>query len=69
LFLTGASKVINRQNEGSFGTMYKIVPMTTQNVSNQTTCFKVEGLDGSPVVPQGVVPNASLYKVGGDSIT
>ena len=43
--------------------MYKIVPMTTENVTNQITCFKVEGLHDAPIVPQGVLPNATLYQV------
>ena len=61
--LTGTAKIINRKTDGRHGTMYKIVPMTTNNVSNQITCFRVPGHSESPVVPQGVVPNASLYKV------
>ena len=43
--------------------MYMIVPVTTYNVTNQITCFKAAGESEVPVVPQGVVPNASLYKV------
>lgn len=43
--------------------MYKIVPMTTNNVTNQITCFKIEGASEAPVMPQGVLPNASLYVV------
>ena len=60
---SGTAKVINRKEDGSNGTMYKIVPMTTDNVTNQITCFKVEGYPDAPVVPQGVLPNASLYQV------
>ena len=59
----GTAKVINRKQDGSNGTMYKIVPMTTDNVTNQITCFKVEGDPDAPVVPQGVLPNATLYQV------
>ena len=43
--------------------MYKIVPMTTNTVTNQITCFKLEGSNEGSVVPQGVLPNASLYEV------
>ena len=60
---SGAAKHINLQHDGQSGTMYKIVPMTTNNFTNQITCFKVPGVPDSPVVAQGVVPNASLYQV------
>ena len=63
IFTSGTARIINRQKSGSFGTMFKIVPVTNSSVTNQITCFKVEGERGLPVVPQGVLPNASLYKV------
>lgn len=59
----GTARIINQKYDGSNGVMYKIVPMTTNNVTNQITCFKVPGLSESPVLPQGVLPNSSLYKV------
>ena len=37
--------------------------MTTESVVNKITCFRVEGLANAPVMPQGVLPNATLYKV------
>ena len=43
--------------------MYKIVPVTTEAVANKITCFKIDGFKESPVVPQGVLPNVTLYKV------
>ena len=59
----GTARIINRQKSESFGMLYKIVPVTNNTVTNQITCFKVEGERDSPVLPQGVLPNASLYKV------
>ncbi|CAI8034430.1 Counting factor associated protein D [Geodia barretti] len=58
----GTSKIINRQDEGNYGMMYKIVPVTTESVANKISCFKLGGFKGVPVVPQGVLPNATLYK-------
>ncbi len=43
--------------------MYKIVYETTQNAANVKTCFVVPGGSGASVVPQGVVPNTTMYKV------
>ena len=43
--------------------MYKIVPVTTESAANKITCFKLGGFKGVPVVPQGILPNATLYKV------
>ena len=59
----GTARIINRADEGNYGAMYKIVPMTTNTVTNQITCFKLEGSNEGSVVPQGVLPNASFYEV------
>ena len=60
-FLSDTAIVINRPDIGDFGTMFKIVPYTTQNFANQMTCFKVPGEKEAKVTAQGVLPDVSLF--------
>jgi hypothetical protein len=48
---------------GSYGTMFKTVPETTQSFANRMTCFKIPGAKEAPVVAQGILPDLSNYKV------
>ena len=48
---------------GDSGTLFKIVYMSTEEVISKMTCFKIPGFNDAPVVPQGVLPNISLYEV------
>lgn len=57
------AKIFNLRNDGTYGTMYTIVPETTQDFANRMTCFKVPGMEGGEVMPQTILPNASLYTV------
>jgi len=62
----GMSTVISVSTDGQFGTQYKIVPETTQNFTNRITCFKIPGMQGAAVMPQGVLPDISKYKYVAD---
>ncbi len=55
--------MINRGDQGQFGTVYKIVYETTQQFANAKTCFAVPGGSGANVTPQGVLPNTTMYQV------
>lgn len=57
------SVTINRADMGPYGTMYKTVPVTTQDYANRMTCFKVPGAKGASVTPQGLLPDISNYEV------
>ena len=59
----GMAIFFNLGAEGTYGTMYKIVPETTKDFANKKTCFKVPGMNGAEVMPQTILPNASLYSV------
>ena len=48
---------------GDGGTMFKIVPYTTQNFANKMTCFKIPGQAEAKVTAQSVLPDSSLYTV------
>ena len=48
---------------GSYGTVFKTVPETTQDFANRMTCFKIPGFKDAPVAAQGVLPDLTLYNV------
>lgn len=60
---TGMSTVVSSSKDGQYGTSYKIVPETTQNFTNRITCFKIPGMQGGPVMPQGVLPDTTNFTV------
>ena len=62
-FFSDTAIVVNRPDMGDYGTMFKIVPYTTQKFTNKITCFKVPGSKDAKVTAQGVLPNISLYDV------
>ena len=55
--------MINRKDVGSYGTVFKIVPETTQDFANRMTCFKVPGASDAKVAAQGILPDLSNYNV------
>ena len=63
VFSSGTAVVVNRGDMGANGTMFKIVPETTQDYANRMTCFKIPGTSDGPVTAQGVLPDATQYKV------
>ena len=63
LFFSDTAIVVNRPDMGDFGTMFKIVPYTTQKFVNKITCFKVPGSKDAKVTAQGVLPDVTLYNV------
>ena len=48
---------------GTYGTMYKMVLVTTKEFSNKNVCFKIPRSDGAAVVPQGILPDMSNIQV------
>ena len=50
-------RTYQRQDIGQFGLMFKIVPMTNEQVTNQINCFEVKGSKDSPVTTQSILPN------------
>lgn len=61
--IAGTAVIINRADMGSYGTVFKTVPETTQNFANRMTCFKVPGSKDAPVAAQGILPDLTLYDV------
>ena len=49
--------------DGKFGRSYKVAPMTTENITNQQTCFQVNGTANSTVGAQAVLPDLKFFKV------
>ena len=44
---------------GKYGVMRKIVPMTTDTVTNRLSCFEVNGTADSRVEAQSILPDPS----------
>ena len=59
----GTAKVYNMGELGTYGTMYKMVPVTTKEFSNKNVFFKIPGTNGAAVVPQGIPPDMSNVQV------
>lgn len=55
--------MINRADIGSYGTVFKTVPETTQDFANRMTCFKVPGSQDAKVTAQGLLPDPTNYIV------
>ena len=55
--------MVNRPDIGSYGTMFKTVPETTNDFTNQMTCFKIPGFANAEVTAQGILPNLTNYMV------
>lgn len=53
------AKIINLQGVGSYGTVFKVVPL----LEVAEHCFKVDGQEGGKVMPQPVLPDISKYIV------
>ncbi|XP_071448321.1 digestive cysteine proteinase 1 [Hetaerina americana] len=46
---------------GDFGTMRKIVPITTETKVNERSCLEVNGTKESPVSPQSILPDLTGF--------
>lgn len=57
-------KTYQLQNDGPYGRMLKIVPVTTESSLNEKTCLQVNGSSEIGVIkPQNVLPDPSNFKV------
>ncbi len=61
-------KTYQLTNEGQFGTMLKVVPMTDENVMNQINCFAVNGSHDAPVTVQSILPDLTDFKLKGTDL-
>lgn len=46
-----------------YGTSYKVAPITTDKVTNQPTCFQINGTSDNPIDVQGVLPDLTNFTV------
>ena len=53
------AKVINLQGMGTYGTVFKVVPL----LEVPEHCFQVDGVEGGKVTPQPLLPDISKYTV------
>ena len=64
----GVDKTYQRADIGSYGLMFKVVPMTNELVTNQINCYQAGGSQDSPVETQSILPNLEGFtlKKGND---
>ena len=53
------AKVINLQGMGTYGTVFKVVPL----LEVPEHCFQVDGVEEGKVTPQPLLPDISKYTV------
>ena len=56
-------RTYQRADIGEFGLMFKLVPMTNEEVTNQINCFEVKGSKDSPVTTQSILPNMEGFQL------
>lgn len=64
-FYGGISKTIQRGDMGDHGQHFMISPMTNEVVTNQQTCFTLNGTKDSPVTAQAALPDATKFTFKG----
>lgn len=62
-FFLGMSKTYQLSNKGPYGTSIKIVPVTTETVTNAIKCLAVNGTNDYHIPPQSSLPDLSNFKV------
>lgn len=65
-YYDGMDKTYQLKNQGSYGLMLKIVPMTDEKVFNQMNCFAVNGSQDSPIDVQPILPDLSGFELKGN---
>jgi len=65
----GVAKTYQLGNRGQYGVMRKLVPMTTDSVTNQLSCFEVNGTADSKVGAQSIIPNPTGFTVESPFVT
>ena len=67
-FYAGIAKTFQIRNEGQYGAMMKLVPMTTEKVTNEINCFQSPGTEDAPVDAQSVLPDMTGYEFKGKDL-
>lgn len=61
--VTGVAKTFQLADRNAHGVMRKIVPMTNEQVTNQLTCFEVNGTEENVITAQSILPDISPMEV------
>ena len=56
-------RTYQRADIGQYGLMFKLVPMTNEQVTNQINCFEVKGSVDSPVTTQSILPSLEGFEL------
>ena len=65
-FYGGSTKIFQISDEGQYGAIMKLVPMTTEKVTNEMNCFKSEGGAEDLVKPQSILPSMEGFELKGN---
>ena len=61
--ILGVAQIVNRGDVGQYGAVFKIVFETTNEYMNKRTCFAINGSSDGKVMPQGIFPDMSKFRV------
>eukprot|EP00095_Tigriopus_kingsejongensis_P006643 maker-scaffold363_size195477-snap-gene-0.46 protein:Tk06643 transcript:maker-scaffold363_size195477-snap-gene-0.46-mRNA-1 annotation:"counting factor associated protein d-like" len=64
----GMDRTFQRGDLGQFGTLFKVVPMTDENLENVVRCVHTVGTKDAPVGPQSILPDLTDFQYQGDSM-
>ncbi|XP_014247508.1 digestive cysteine proteinase 2 [Cimex lectularius] len=64
----GMVKTYQLSNKGSFGSMLKIAPVTTETQLNVPTCLQVNGTKDEKVKPQDMLPDLTNFQCSGTEV-
>jgi hypothetical protein len=67
-YYDGMVKTFQRGDVAPFGTTVKIVPMTNEEVTNEISCFQVDGSEDMRIEPQSMLPDISDFELLGDDL-
>ncbi|KAK7100164.1 digestive cysteine proteinase 1-like [Littorina saxatilis] len=66
-YYNGLVKSIQRGDTGDFGASYKLAFMTNYEVTNQLSCFGMNGSSDAPVAVQTIFPDTTNFNYKGDT--
>lgn len=64
----GMVKTFQLSHKGQYGASIKIVPVTTESISNEDTCLEVNGTINLKIQPQSIIPDTSEMECIGEEM-
>lgn len=64
-YYDGTTKTYQLSRDGEYGRLFKIIPVTTDDETNQITCFQINGTRHHRVKPQPILPDCADFYFAG----